>query len=179
MKTTQFWEGDGGNAYTARNRVDWRARMPFWEDVIEVTGVRSVFEFGCNAGWNLSAIRRLYPDIKVSGTDCNLDALAQTAATGIPTGGHLADLTFTAGVLIHIAPKNLEAQMRYMKNRSYDYVLAIEYESEKEEEIEYRGEMGLLWKRPYGELYQDIGLKLVNEGEAQGYDNCHYWLLRK
>ena len=45
-----FWRGEFGDSYLRRNRVDWRARIPFWRTILEMTGARSVFEFGCNAG---------------------------------------------------------------------------------------------------------------------------------
>ena len=57
--TKDFWSGEFGEEYLKRNRVDWRKRIPFWKDVIDMTGARSVFELGCNAGWNLSAISGL------------------------------------------------------------------------------------------------------------------------
>ena len=63
MDTKQVWSEDFGDAYTARNRVDWIGRKPFWKKILDITGARSVFEFGCNASWNLSAIRRVYPDV--------------------------------------------------------------------------------------------------------------------
>lgn len=179
MKTAQFWVGEEGDAYTARCRIDWQARMPFWKDIITLTGARSVYELGCNAGWNLSAIRRCYPDVQVSGGDINQESLLQAASAGLTIDYRRADLSFTAGVLIHVPPEHLENQMQAMIKNSYYWILAIEYESEEEEEIEYQGEMGLLWKRPYGDLYIDMGLELVKEGAAEGFDNCHYWLLRK
>ena len=47
----QFWAGEFGDEYVRRNQVDWRARIPFWREVIEMTGARSVHEVGCNCGW--------------------------------------------------------------------------------------------------------------------------------
>ena len=151
-----------------------------------------MYEVGCNAGWNLSAIRRASPDVALHGVEVNGRAYRQARAAGI-VGLHNApaleilrfyesefDLVFTAGVLIHVAPAEIEATMRAIVNASADYVLAVEYAADKEEEVEYRGEHRALWKRPYGELYQRMGLTLVDEGDAgPGFDRCHYWLLRK
>ena len=75
MSTAEFWAGEFGSDYTARNRVDWRKRIPFWREVIELTGARSVFEFGCNAGWNLSSIRRIERDVQSYGREINGGAL--------------------------------------------------------------------------------------------------------
>ncbi len=54
----ELWAGEFGDQYLARNQVDWQARIGFWQQMLDVTGARSVFELGASAGWNLSAIRR-------------------------------------------------------------------------------------------------------------------------
>ena len=85
-------------------------------------------------------------------------------------------------MLIHIPPEELGKAMNKLIRMSSDWVLAIEYEADQEEEIVYRGKKGLLWKRPYGELYQEMGLTMVETGKLQqdvGFDNCRYWLMRK
>lgn len=187
---TEWWSGAGGDAYTQRNRVDWRARIPFWKRILDLTGARSVYEFGCNAGYNLSAIRRAYPDLECFGFDVNRAAVEEARIAGLaayhaheiesfPTKGEIA---FTAGVLIHVAPLDLTAFMRRVIDGSCRYVLAIEYNAPEEQEIEYRGEGGLLWRRPYGRLYQDLGLRFVaawEPDEVIGFDNCHAWLMEK
>jgi predicted O-methyltransferase YrrM len=89
----QFWAGEFGNEYTNRNRVDWRQRIPFWKTMIEETGVRSAFEFGANAGWNLSAIQRAYPDVHVYGADINETAVWQAKAAGLDVTNHQWRLT--------------------------------------------------------------------------------------
>lgn len=200
----QAWSGALGNAYTARNRVDWRARIPFWRRIMELTGARSVYEFGCNAGWNLSAIKSAAPYVECWGHDLNALAVAQAHAAGLrhvhcgSGASHWSyaqdayplppvrkwpdqtyDLVFTAGVLIHVAPADLMLFMDEVIRVSAQYVLAVEYEAPEEQEIEYRGRMGLLWKRPYGELYQAKGLALIHSGEAAGFDRCTYWLMQK
>lgn len=179
----QFWSGQFGDEYTARNRVDWRARIPFWKSMLDETGARSVYEFGCNAGWNLSAIRRCYPDVAVYGTDLNDNARGQAKVAGIPVGDRTKrryELVVTVGVLIHVAPDSLESVMDHLLHASSDYVLAVEYSAAQEEEVTYRGHAERLWRRPYGKLYMDMGLEMVRHGPAgKGFDNCTYWLLRK
>lgn len=191
---TDWWAGDGGNSYLQRNRVDWRARIPFWKTVLDLTGARSVYEFGCNAGYNLSAIHRAYPDVACYGFDVNEEAAEQCARAfptiaGISVGRDARpsycgkiELVATAGVLIHVPPAELDSAMRYLIDQSARYVLAIEYEAEQEEEIEYRGERGLLWKRPYGHLYREMGLRFVASWPPEtvvGFDRCTATLLEK
>ncbi len=184
-----FWSGDFGDQYTARNRVDWRNRIPFWKRVIDFTGARSVHEVGCNAGWNLSAIHRICPDVNLTGNEINITAAIQARSAGFKVhGGSITELlppdcvelVFTAGVLIHVSPEDLPRMMQDIIDTSCDYVLAIEYAADKEEEVEYRGYSKKLWRRPYGKLYQDMDLKLINEWDAgEGFDKCTAWLLRK
>lgn len=183
----QFWSGEFGNDYTGRNRVDWRARIPFWARIINETGARSVYEVGCNAGWNLSAIRRAYPDVTVRGHDLNADAIKQATLAGLPVAdrwidaGGQFDLVFTAGVLIHIAPENLQAMMRQIVDASAHYVLAVEYFAEHEDAVEYRGHTDRLWKRDYGALYEAMGLRRVEWAHilTGEFDRCTYWLMEK
>lgn len=184
----QFWIGEFGDAYTKRNRVDWRARIPFWKHIIDITGARSAFEFGCGAGWNLSAIEAASDSrIALYGYEINELASAITTGCQLNVGGKLlpadecmpVELAFTTGVLIHIAPEHLESTMQRMVDASCDYVLAAEYDADTEIEIEYRGEAKKLWKRPYGKLYESMGLVLVDSGKPEGFNDCTYWLLRK
>jgi len=183
-KCENYWSGEGGDEYLRRCRVRWANRKAFWEMMLDVTMARSVFEFGCNAGWNLSAIRRAYPDVFTTGYDINLKALEQAWYVGHEVSDDIlqftikAELAFTAGVLIHIPAEDLESTMKNVMDKSCDWVLAIEYPSDEEEEIEYQGQKGLLWKRDYGKLYQDLGLNLISQGMASGFDDCKYWLLR-
>ena len=48
--TIQFWSGEFGNQYTARNRVNWQERVPFWEQIIDRTSAKTFLDVGCNAG---------------------------------------------------------------------------------------------------------------------------------
>lgn len=195
-ETIDFWSGDFGTAYTARNRVDWRARIPFWDRLVGKYGFRSVYEVGCNAGWNLSAIKHSIHGYNVTlwGEDVNKKAIDQAESAGLNISLvenkneeiHLPpyELVFTSGVLIHIAPQDLKAFMQRIVDGSCDLVLAIEYEAEQEEEVIYRGHTGKLWRRTYGKLYQEMGLELIETGklgEKDGFDKngITYWLLRK
>ena len=182
----QFWSGEFGDSYTARNRVDWRARIPFWRYILDWTGARSVYEVGCNSGWNLSAIRRAYPDVAVAGSDINEMAISQAWAAGLQArvwaveniGGQF-EIAFTAGVLIHTAPDDLPAMMQRIVDASCHFVMAVEYYAPEETGIEYRGHADRLWKRPYGNLYERMGLELVDSGLAKGFDRCHFWLMER
>lgn len=185
----ELWAGEFGNDYLARNQVNWLERVPFWNRIMRRTGARSVFEMGVNAGWNLSAILHDHLWAEVAGNDINPLACAQAQAAGLNVVNKLDfttevpgkfELVFTAGVLIHIEPEYLEEVMRALVEKSYRWVLAVEYEADTETQVEYRGHTEKCWKRPYGDLYQALGLNLVERGEAgKGFDRCAYWLMEK
>lgn len=188
-----FWRGSFGDEYRERNRVEWERRRSFWDLILEKTAARTVLEVGCNAGWNLLALRACDPTVKLRGVDVNAAALAEARARSLDareaSGREIGalwprrfDLTFTAGVLIHVAPDDLLPTMHSIIATSRRWVLAVEYWAEKEEQVEYRGHEQRLWRRPFGAAYQALGLHLVDSGNllpGDGFDNCAWWLLEK
>jgi pseudaminic acid biosynthesis-associated methylase len=187
----QFWQSAFGDEYVRRNGIaNWRARVPFWRHVIDITKPRSILEAGCNAGLNLRAIRHVAPEVNLCGCDIN-----QTALEAAADDGHVVaeasifdlgnvwwekfDLVFSAGVLIHVAPADIERAMRCIIAASKRYVLAVEYADTKETEVSYRGHADRLWRRPFGQMYQDLGMKLVAEGDAEGFDRCKFWIMER
>lgn len=186
-----MWTGDFGAEYTQRNQVDWSLRVPLLQRMIDQTGAETFLDVGCNAGWNLLALRKISPDFMMSGIDVNHQALLQAAAEGfdvvncaakdLPSMDDLqgADMVITSGVLIHIPPIELEAVMRAIVEASSRFVLCIEYEAPVEQMVEYRGHQHRLWKRPFGELYERLGMSVLETGVADGYVDCRYWLLEK
>lgn len=182
-----IWSGSFGDAYLARNRVDFRSRMPLWKRVLDVTKPRSVLEVGCNAGWNLLAMRALDPNLSLVGIDVNEAALREADANGLDVENIDArdaacigtfDLVLTAGLLIHI-PDPVPV-MDAIVRASRKWVVAVEYQSETEQEVKYRGMRGQLWKRPFGKMYEALGLTVVDTGHAgEGFDDCQLWVLRK
>lgn len=188
-KQEQAWSGEFGDEYLKRNRVDWRKRIKLWDHIMYMTGARSVLEFGCNAGWNLSAIKRTHPDVVLRGIEINQDAAYQASCAGLWVNHTMdladsADLVFTAGVLIHIPDEKLIETMESIIENSFEYVLAIEYDSHTGavEEVNYRGNDGMLWRRDYGAIYESLGLEVIHENHvsaADGFDDCKVWLMRK
>lgn len=198
-ETEQFWAGDFGEQYLQRNHVDWEKKVPFYKQILAITKARSVLELGCNAAWNLRALYKANQNIELSGCDINELAIDQ-ARKSLPMAdieycraidlaqkyanyGWTFDLVMTAGVLIHIPPEEIREVMQQIVEVSNEYVLAIEYTADKEEEVLYRGHDGKLWRRPYGQMYKELGLSIILGkalGEADGFGpGCMAWLLRK
>lgn len=187
-ETAEFWRGEFGTEYTGRNQIDPASRVPFWQKILGATHAQSILEIGCNNGTNLRAIRTINPDITLQGVDVNQAALAEAADYGLPVTemeaseiGSLGkfDLVFTAGVLIHVSSNQLAAVMDAIISASNQHVLAVEYADETEVEVPYRGHEGKLWRRPFGRLYQEKGLRIISSGDApaEAFDRCEFWLM--
>jgi pseudaminic acid biosynthesis-associated methylase len=178
-----FWSGDFGDAYTDRNDGDAIARsnLLFWGEVLRRTGpISSCFEIGCNRGLNLDAIKTLLPTCKTTGLEINSYAAKEcdgkghqvfegsilappSAATG---SADRADLSFAAGVLIHINPDGLNAAYELLYVLSKRFVLISEYFNPVPVALPYRGHENRLFKRDFaGELWaQYPTLRLVDYG---------------
>lgn len=196
MGTREFWEGEFGDQYTVRHAEEemMTKRGEFWGGVYGMTRPERVLEVGCNSGWNLRALRQqAIGKIDVRGVEINASAIEQARRCGELVARMPADevgqrfpqafdLAFTAGVLIHIPPEDLMKTMKSIVDASRRWVLAVEYEADTETEVEYRGHAGKLWKRPFGKLYEQFGLRCwwsVKLDKDQGFDNCTAWLLEK
>jgi hypothetical protein len=96
------------------------------------------------------------------------------------------DLAFTAGVLIHIAPADLGQATDEIVRVARKYVLCAEYFAHTPEEVPYRDQMGLLFKRDFGAFYVDRypQLRCIDYGflwqrEYAVWDNVTWWLFEK
>lgn len=186
----EFWASGFGDDYSDRNsNIPWSARIPFWSKILELTDATSVLDVGTNLGWNLRAIREIDARISLWGVDVNQKALDEAKRQGLCVANRSAgdlrdfgnfDIVATSGVLIHLPPDKLEAAMREIIRASRQYIVAVEYASDdpKEAGVPYRG--WCLWRRPFGKLYEDLGLRLVSSGDTTpGFPECAWWLLEK
>ena len=199
MKNHQLdtWEGKFGKDYTDRNVIEWRERLDAFKEALSGLPIQSILEVGCNRGHNLLSLTELLPaDSQVVGIEPNQYAReiarAATAKIGVLEGnaydlpfkdGYF-DVVFTAGVLIHIPPSNLQTAISEIYRVSKRYILAIEYFSEEEEIVNYRGHTDLLWKRNFLKIYQQAfdDLKLIRNGywgDEKGFFRSHWWLFEK
>jgi pseudaminic acid biosynthesis-associated methylase len=187
----KLWAGDFGKAYLERNKVDPEKRTAFWQSVVDFTDPQTVLEVGCSRGHNLQALRSCGVPT-VIGMDINGDAVAQARESDLlvmmgrpimaPLFGPSFDLVFTAGLLIHISPESIAEDMRSIAAATKRYLLAVEYEADFEVEVEYRGQKRAMWKRPYGQLYGELGFKIVDTGKLgpeEGFDRTTFWLMEK
>jgi pseudaminic acid biosynthesis-associated methylase len=190
-----LWRSDFGRAYTARNDRDRPERAEAWRRLLDGIAVHRVVEIGCNVGWNLVYLERLgVPEL--FGVEPQPDAVERArhrrprfnvlhgTAFELPLRDGFFDLAFTSGVLIHIAPDALPKALDEIYRVSRRWIVAIEYDHPREQEVQYRGHTGALWKRDHGAAWQARfpELKLVRRlelGAADGYDDCTAHLFEK
>lgn len=187
FKTEQevFWAGKFGRDYISRNESDalLASKTAFWARMLRTANsIESVMEFGCNIGLNLIALRNLAPGLSLRGIEINDEAVARARSAGLDVmqGSIIEpmdqqaqyDLTFTAGVMIHIHPDHLSAVYDNLVATSKRYVLVAEYYNPSPVAIPYRGHAERLFKRDFaGELMDRHGLKLVDYGFVYKRDN--------
>jgi pseudaminic acid biosynthesis-associated methylase len=186
-KTEQenFWAGEFGLNYIDRNNSEQLlySKVAMWARMLQTANdINSVRELGCNIGLNLVALKRLQPTLNLSGYEINEEAAKQASDFNVAkiTQGSIleditdskVDLTFTAGVLIHINPDYLDNVYRNLVNGSNRYVLVAEYYNPAPTKINYRGHEDRLFKRDFaGDLIDNYGMKLVDYGFVYKRDN--------
>lgn len=203
-KQLENWRGLFGDAYAERNvvtaermRAYTRAFAHIW-DRFGVDEPSTVLECGCNVGLALRAISSITgADLKAIEPNAKARALAASAnvttnqnisngcVQDIPFPDASVDLAFTSGVLIHVAPEDLDRAMDELGRVSRKYVLMIEYFSKEVSEISYRGQNEMLWKADYGRLFmaRNPGWQPLDAGffwhETTGFDDSNWWLFRR
>lgn len=192
MKPTEvFWAGEFGNEYTRRNVGRVRANLGFFSRALfhaqvalmmEKRRQASLLELGCGAGENLEALVPLFAEglgqieLTAAGIELNEFAVGVARAKGfeVTHGSFLevelgqADIVLTKGVLIHVAPEDLQLAYRRIYAAAERWILLAEYYNPTPVEVTYRGHAGRLWKRDFaGELLeQHPDLRVINYGFA-------------
>jgi pseudaminic acid biosynthesis-associated methylase len=161
--------------------------------------IRNFLECGCNIGRNLTQLSKALPEARPSVIEISQPAFDFVCCqhdfghafngaildANLPEQGF--DLVFTMGVLIHVHPDRLLANMSRMHAFSSRYVLIGEYFNRTPQMIEYRGEKDRLFKRDFGKLFiENFDVRLVDYGflwghlyDAAGFDDITWWLFEK
>ena len=187
----ELWAGEFGDAYVGRNAPTMDVRGPFWARMLDKYPARRVLEVGCANGANLHEMARLLPAHDLWGADLNhqaLDTMRQTipgvngvysVARELPFRDRYFDLVFTVGLLIHQPDSTLGMVMSELVRCSNRWVMCGEYQADEPTDVNYHGMAGVLTKRDYGRLYQDLFPGLVRREELfltkeEGFDRVTF-----
>jgi len=193
------WTGYFGNEYTRRSLLTpgmlFDRAMTFKALFTQMRGdPTSVLEVGCNIGGNLLSMKPLVnpPAVLVGVEPCErARRIGQlNGLTIYPDCGQdlnflddFFDLVFTCGVLIHCeleAAREIVCEMNRVSKR---LLMFMEYYGERDEEMAYRDEKKLLWKRPWDKHFKEWGLgDPISFGllkKDSGFDDVTFWLFNK
>ncbi|MEK7208950.1 MAG: pseudaminic acid biosynthesis-associated methylase [Patescibacteria group bacterium] len=194
MSTEQerFWQSTFGDEYSDRNDMGVQAlnlmyttrygssRSVMNREFLSGRDISTIFEVGCNIGNQLSLLSQMGFN-NLTGIEINARAvktakkrlpnanIIQGSALALPFPNNYFDLVFTAGVLIHIRPGDVEKAMAEIHRVSKRYIWGFEYFAPIREEIIYRGHKNRLWKTDFARLYRDLfpDLMLLQEKRYQ------------
>ncbi|MDP7367411.1 MAG: methyltransferase domain-containing protein [Candidatus Pacebacteria bacterium] len=187
MKTVQekFWSSKFGDKYIARNSQDFDklytlrfgiSRSQMNKDFLKGKRIKNILEVGSNIGNQLSILQKLGYE-NLYGIEIHKPAIEKAkkrtkdinilygSAFDLPFKDSYFDIVFTAGVLIHISPRDVKKAMREIYRTSNKYIWGLEYFDEKYRTIEYRNNKNHLWKGNFAKMYMDLfpDLKLIKE----------------
>ena len=185
-KEENFWWSKFGENFLERNKsyeeinkyfnleVGINVDEPFQKKISGLNRDISILELGCNVGVKLEILKNMGFK-NLTGIDINANALKEgkrrnpdiefieSTIEGLDTDSRKYDLVFTSVGLIHQNPKTLDLIIKKIIEISKKYIFGYEYFSENLQDIEYRGNKGVLWKQNFPELFKKIepSLKLI------------------
>jgi len=183
------WKKGFGKKYTDRNTFTADELDKIYKDRSGVTRTTmnkvflgnlnrdiKILEVGSNVGNQLVILQRMgfknlygielnnyaVEKAKSRTTDINI---IQGSAFDIPFKDGFFDLVFTAGVLIHISPKDIKKVLKEVHRCSKRYIWGYEFWAPKYTQKIYRGQKDLFWKTDFSKLYLHIfeDMKLIKE----------------
>ncbi|MBB1287112.1 hypothetical protein HRH25_22225 [Flavisolibacter sp. BT320] len=196
-----FWREKYSTEYIKKNdRFVTDKGVKCWAKMLErAEGVTSLLECGSNVGKNIGLLNHVLPTASKSIIEISPEAYEivtsryslQDSFNGPIVASSFAeeqfDLVFTMGVLIHIHPEDLLANMQKMFSYSSKYILMGEYFNRTPVMLEYQGEKDKLFKRDFGKMFmENFPVKLVDYGfiwghlyDDAGFDDITYWMFEK
>ena len=200
FKTNQekFWANKFGNKYINRNLKSNNRTYTIGKALkLNKVSINSALEIGCNVGYNLDALKKIYKNIELYGVEINRKAYKivnkkyfcfNESILNFKTNKKF-DLVFTAGVLIHQNPKYLKHIYKKMYDLSKKYIYISEYFNPTPITVRYRKHKNKLFKRDFAKDLTNCfpDLKLINYGffwkedpKLKGNcDNSNWFLFKK
>jgi len=176
----KMWAGKFGKEYTDRNMISLSNLEKLYQNIygIKITELNKLFlgkmsrsmkilEVGSNVGNELLCLqnmgfKNLYgiePQdyaVELSKKRTKNINIIKGDAFDIPYKDKYFDLVFTAGVLIHINPRDIKKAIKEIYRCSGKYIWGFEYYSEEYKDIPYRGKKNVMWKANFPKLYLDL-----------------------
>lgn len=191
------WAGNFGREYTERNALTLEEMELLYKKQYGVTRTEmnskfigdldrdiKVLEVGSNIGNQLLCLQKagfnnlygieLQPyAVELSKSRTKGINIIQGSAFDIPFKNDFFDLVFTSGLLIHIAPGDINAVLDEIYRCTKQYIWCFEYYSEEYTQINYRGHADLLWKANFSQLFLKHfnNVILVKEEHFRWLDN--------
>jgi len=190
-KQMEKWAGEFGKEYTDRNALTLEEMERLYQKNYGVTRTEMNLEFigdlgrsirilevGSNIGNQLLCLQNmgfqtLYGielqeyAVEISKSRTKHINIIQGSAFDIPFKDNFFDLVFTSGLLIHIAPSDVEQILREIHRCTKKYIWGSEYFADSYTHTE------LLWKTNFVKLYLDTfpDLRIVKEKRYKYLDN--------
>lgn len=196
-----FWATQYAQEYMQKNSTfDEQLGIEGWRKMLtSAKDIHSILECGCNIGRNINFLNKVLPQATKSIIEINKSAFEFVASqyeldqkfNGPINESHFEDgsfdLAFVCGVLIHIHPNDLLANLGKLYSYSKKYILIGEYFNRTPVMLEYQGELNKLFKQDFGKLFlQHFNVKLLDYGflwghiyDAAGFDDITWWLFEK
>jgi spore coat polysaccharide biosynthesis protein SpsF len=171
----KFWANEFGDDYISRNISEQllASNVSYFAKALARTQkISSLIELGANVGMNISALKTLLPNSKMTAVEIN-----QQAATELSNrhpdvdvrnesildfqASTKWDLVFVKGVLIHLNPDALQSVYKMMASSSAKYVLIGEYYNPTPVSLMYRGHDNRLFKRDFAGEFMDANPDFV------------------
>jgi len=191
------WEGGFGKEYTDRNTLTLEQMDELYKGNYGVSRTElnkafvgdldrsiKILEVGSNLGNQLLSLQKMGFEnlysievnsyaIERAKTNTTGINIIQASAFDIPFKDGYFDLVFTCGVLIHIAPADIERALKEIHRCSREYIWGFEYYADTYTEVKYRGHDNLLWKTDFASLYLSLfdDLELVKEKRLKYLEN--------
>lgn len=204
----EFWAKEFGEEYTERNLYSTPELLDnFYKGFLGVTRsgmnkefldsieINNMLEVGCNIGNQLNMLQSQgYKNLYGIDIQSNAVEKAKQLTKGInivegsifdiPFKDNYFDVVYTAGVLIHISPNDIEKAMREIYRTSKKYIWGYEYFSEDYKAIDYRGNNDRLWKGNFSKMFMELypDLALIKEKKypyVEGDNEDVMYLLKK
>lgn len=192
MKETeqiQQWSGEFGKQYTDRNFMTldemenlWIGNYGFSRSHMNEKFLRNIpldvkiLEVGSNIGNQLLCLQKtgftnLYGielqsyAVEISKSRTKNINIIQGSAFDIPYKDGYFDIVFTSGLLIHIAPQDINNVLDEIYRCAKRFIWGAEYYFERYINVPYREKNALMWKGNFSKMYLErfINLHLVKE----------------